>query len=82
MTASILNKEQEMQIDESYVRRWIKEDLSSEEIKQTLKKVKITSRKAKFNELEEDLVKWFKSTREKKVPITLRMIQDQALSLF
>jgi len=82
LTASILNKEQEMQIDKSYVRRWIKEDLSSEEIKQTLKKVKITSRKAKFNELEEDLVKWFKSTREKKVPITLRMIQDQALSLF
>ena len=82
LTASILNKEQEMQIDESYVRRWIKEDLSSEEIKQTLKKVKITSRKAKFNELEEDFVKWFKSTREKKVPITLQMIQDQALSLF
>lgn len=69
-------------IDESYIRRWVSEKLDPDEIKKTLKKVKKSKTKPGFIEMEEELMVWFRKTRESKLSITLRMIREEALSIF
>jgi len=85
LTAEKLNEKyskEDMKIDESYVRRWVKEQLSEEEIKAILKKVKITKSKQRFPEMEDELMVWFKQERNKKVTVTGKRMKEKALEIF
>lgn len=81
-TARVISQTCDKKIDESYVRRYVKETLTDDEIKQTKKKCKISQSHGKFSEMEEGLLLWFKEKRDKKLSVTMDMIKKEALSLF
>lgn len=81
-TAAEINERHKSSIGESHVRRWTDELLTPAEKTRTLKKVKITTSKAFYSDLEKDLIQWIASQREKKLSVTLKGIQDKALEIF
>ena len=67
MTARVINFKHNKTIDESYVRRYVNESLSAPEITSIKKRVKVMDPRSSFPELEEELLKWFKDMRQRKL---------------
>jgi len=67
MTARVINSKHNKNIDESYVRRYVNESLPVPEITSIKKRVKIMDPRSSFPELEEELLKWFKDMRQRKL---------------
>ena len=71
-----------LNIDESYIRRWVNDRLTASEIKMIKKKPKQTISKRKFPELEEQLFKWFHGLRLQHLLVTLKLFREEALKIF
>ena len=80
--AQRFNSHFEKTIDESYIRRWVSEQLTEEEIENIKKQFKRTFRQEQYPEMEDKLKIWFQEQRERKVALTLKMIQKEALVIF
>lgn len=81
-TTRIVLERYKVVLDESNVRRWASELLSAAEFKEIKKKPKITKRRAKYPEMEEDLTVWFTEQRKNKICVSLKMFKDQAKKIF
>ncbi len=82
-TAREMSKEREVPVDEKNIRRWVGEYLSVEEFRPILKKQKLSTLKTrKYPEMEDKLTKWFAIKRKNKMPVSMKMFQEETKKIF